>query len=69
MVEAMDNGIGRILEGLDERGLTENTLVLFTYDHGGRHLVRSDPLFHGFGTIFAGRGRLIVVWLTILLLI
>ncbi len=64
MVEAMDGGIGRILDRLDERGLAENTLVLFTYDHGGRHLVRSDPLFHGFGTLWEGgiRVPLILRW-------
>jgi arylsulfatase A-like enzyme len=54
MVEAMDDGIGRVLSTLDELELTENTLVIFTYDHGGQDLVRSDPLFHGFGTLWEG---------------
>jgi arylsulfatase A-like enzyme len=54
MVEAMDYGIGRVLAQLDELGLTEDTLVIFTYDHGGQDLVRSDPLFHGFGTLWEG---------------
>lgn len=54
MVEAMDEGIGRVLAKLDELELTEDTLVIFTYDHGGQDLVRSDPLFHGFGTLWEG---------------
>jgi len=64
MVESMDDGIGRILDGLREKGLAENTLVLFTYDHGGRHLVRSDPLFHGFASLWEGgiRVPLILRW-------
>ena len=35
MVAAMDEGIGRILAALDERGLRTNTLVFFSSDNGG----------------------------------
>ena len=52
MVEAMDQGISKILSKLQEGGLAENTLVIFTYDHGGRHLVDSGELFHGFSTLW-----------------
>jgi len=64
MVEAMDQGIGRVLDKLDELDLTEDTLVIFAYDHGGRHLVRSAPLFHGFATLWEGgiRVPLIIRW-------
>lgn len=64
MVESMDDGIGRVLSKLDELNLTQDTLVIFTYDHGGRHLVRSDPLFHGFGTLWEGgiRVPLLMKW-------
>lgn len=39
-VSAMDEQLGRILDRLDERNLTENTLVIFTADNGmsmGQH--------------------------------
>lgn len=35
MIEAMDAGIGRVLDRLDELGLSEDTLVVFTSDNGG----------------------------------
>src|SRR5690606_34039765 len=34
MIEAMDTGIGRILAKLEEWGLRENTLIVFTSDNG-----------------------------------
>lgn len=40
MVSLMDKYIGKILDKLDELGLTDNTLVVFTTDHGhlfGQH--------------------------------
>jgi arylsulfatase A-like enzyme len=64
MVEAMDAGIGRLLDALDDLGLADNTLVFFTYDHNGRHLVRNDPFSGGFATLNEGgiRVPLIVRW-------
>ncbi len=35
MVEAMDQAVGKVLAKLDELGLRENTLVIFTSDNGG----------------------------------
>lgn len=49
MVSLMDKHIGQILDYLDEAGLTEDTLIVFTTDHGhflGQHgLVAKGP-FH-----------------------
>ena len=49
MISCMDKYIGRILERLDALGLAQNTLVVFTSDHGhffGQHgLVAKGP-FH-----------------------
>lgn len=58
MVERMDEGIGAVLDALDENELTDNTLVIYLYDHGGRHLVNSAPLFHGFATLWEGGIRI-----------
>lgn len=58
MVERMDEGIGRVLDTLDTRGLTSGTLVVYMYDHGGRHLVNSEPLFHGFASLWEGGIRI-----------
>jgi arylsulfatase A-like enzyme len=35
MVASLDDSVGRILKRLDERGLTDDTLVLFSSDNGG----------------------------------
>ncbi len=40
MVEMLDADVGRLLEALDETGLADDTIVIFTADHGegaGRH--------------------------------
>lgn len=49
MVSLMDRYIGRILDKLDELGLTEDTLVVFTSDHGnfyGHHGIVAKGAFH-----------------------
>ena len=35
MIEAMDTGLGWIIEKLDELNLTQKTIIVFTSDHGG----------------------------------
>lgn len=44
-VEHLDDGIGRVLKALDESGLADNTLVVFTSDNGGSlpHGQNNDP--------------------------
>lgn len=59
VVEALDAGVGQILDAVDD-----DTLVIFTYDHGGKELGRTTPLFHGFRTLWEGgiRVPLIMKW-------
>jgi arylsulfatase A-like enzyme len=49
MISLMDKYIGVILDKLDELGLTENTIVVFTTDHGhffGQHGLQAKGPFH-----------------------
>lgn len=44
-VEHLDAGIGRVLAALDDSGLAQNTMVVFTADNGGSlpHAQNNDP--------------------------
>jgi len=44
MIEMIDDGVGRVLDALDKRGLADNTIVLFTSDHG--ELLGTHGLLH-----------------------
>ena len=49
MVAEVDEWVGKILQRLDELGLAENTLVIFTSDHGemlGDHGMHSKNIFY-----------------------
>lgn len=49
LVTEIDDWVGKILNKLDELGLTENTLVIFTSDHGemlGAHGLREKNIFY-----------------------
>ena len=35
MLRGLDRGVGQVLAALEEHGLTDNTLVVFTSDNGG----------------------------------
>ena len=54
MIEHMDKCIGRILKTLDEQGLTDNTVVIFSSDNGGTGSARNTPLSKAKGTTFEG---------------
>ena len=43
MVEAMDAAVGKVLDKLDELGLTENTVVCFMSDNGGLSTAEGSP--------------------------
>jgi arylsulfatase A-like enzyme len=64
MLERADQGVGEVLAALERRGLTSNTLVIFTNDNGGEWLSRNAPFFHRKGTLWEGgiRVPLIMRW-------
>jgi len=35
MIQALDRGVGRVIQTLENNGLTDNTLIVFTSDNGG----------------------------------
>jgi arylsulfatase A-like enzyme len=43
MVQSLDANIGRVLQALDVRGLSENTIVIFTSDNGGERFSDTWP--------------------------
>ncbi len=64
MLERADRGVGEIVAALERRGLTSNTLVIFTNDNGGEWLSRNAPFFHRKATLWEGgiRVPLIMRW-------
>lgn len=49
MITMMDKYIGKILDKLDELGLSDNTMIMFTSDHGhvyGHHGLKNKGPFH-----------------------
>jgi arylsulfatase A-like enzyme len=54
MVEAVDQGVGKILQTLERLGLTGNTIVIFTNDNGGEWLSNGGPLFNRKWTVWEG---------------
>lgn len=47
MVETLDHEVGRLLEALDEAGLRDNTIVIFTGDNGGHPNYTSNAPLRG----------------------
>ena len=66
MIENMDTNLGRVIKALKDKGLFENTIIIFTSDHGGlsnrgngRPLATSNlPLRAGKGHNYEGGIRI-----------
>lgn len=64
MVEHMDDAVGKVVEKLKEKGLYENTIILFSSDNGGlignskNVTTNNAPLRDGKGSIYEGGVRI-----------
>lgn len=65
MIESIDGGVGMIMAKLEELGLADNTLVLFTSDNGGESNVTTNgPWRAGKSSLYEGgiRVPMIAFW-------
>lgn len=65
MVESLDESVGRVLDRLEQRGLSERTIVIFLSDNGGhigkyeeKQVTNNYPLRSGKGSMFEGGIRI-----------
>lgn len=60
MVHTTDEAVGRVVRAIDDLGLAENTLIIFTSDNGGltlREVTDNAPLRDGKGSAYEGGVR------------
>jgi N-acetylgalactosamine-6-sulfatase len=54
MLERVDQGVGMIMDRLENHGLTENTIFVLSSDNGGERWSSNLPLFHHKATLWEG---------------
>lgn len=57
MVTRLDSGLGQIMQLLEEKGISDNTLVIFTSDNGVHCEGGNDPDFFDSNSIYRGYKR------------
>ena len=64
MMKNLDDGIGQIMQALDEEKLSENTIIIFTNDNGGERYSDNGEFAHGKMSLWEGGTRVpaIVRW-------
>jgi len=59
MIETLDDCVGRVVAKLDALGLAENTIIIFTSDNGGLHVLETPRTPATYNRLFrAGKGFL-----------
>ncbi|HSU67941.1 MAG TPA: sulfatase, partial [Tepidisphaeraceae bacterium] len=68
MVQTLDENVGRVLRHLDEKHLTDHTIVVFASDNGGyinkdggKNVTNNSPLRSGKGSLYEGGIRVPVI--------
>ncbi len=67
MLTAMDEGVGKIVAALEQKGMRENTLFIYSSDNGGvgpNKITSNGPLRDGKGSVYEGgvRGVAFATW-------
>lgn len=57
MIEVMDEGIGNVMNTIEELGLDENTFIFFCSDNGGARYGDNTPLRGGKASVYEGGQR------------
>ncbi len=60
MIELIDRNVGRMLEALEQTGQRENTVVIFTSDHG--HMIGDHGLYNKGCRFYEGLVRVPLIW-------